>query len=181
MRRTFYKVAFTAILLQGVAAFGQANLNYDPSATAPAPTLNLGWNYDQVNAVATPSVDSPYTYDFTTPVTFRITDQFNPGDVYQVFDNGNLILTTAFNGAQAPLTPVGNTTGEAGWENGAYSHGEVVLPAGLNVITVEGDGAGGIPAGFYDRIDGTVPDGGATGLLLVAGVLGLAGFRRTLS
>jgi hypothetical protein len=160
--------AALAIALQGFSSFA-------------APVLDDGWLYDQVNTASSPSVSSPYVYDFTSPVTFRITDAFDAGDVYQVYDNSVLILTTTFNGAQAPLSPVGDPSGEAAWTSAQYSHGTVELPAGANSIVVEGDGAGGLPAGFYDRIDSSTPDGGTTAVLLSGTMLGMASLRRKLS
>src|SRR4051794_652400 len=92
------------------------------SAKASVLTADTGWTYDQIDASATPSEESPWTFTLSGPGYFRITDQFNPGDVYSVYEGG-LILTSAFNGAQAPLTPVGDGFGEAGWESSSYSHG----------------------------------------------------------
>ena len=183
MRNKVSKVALVAILLVGVSALAAAQ-NFNPGASAPAPVLNQGWSYDEALAVNTPSVDSPYTFNYPFQTIFRVTDQFIPGDVYNVYDNDLLILTSTFNGAQAPLTPVGDPLGESGWENGAYSHGAVILPAGLNVIkvtdTIDWASFGYpsyYPAGFYDRID-AVPDGGVSALLLGGAVLGIVGLRR---
>ena len=179
MKRLLCATAAIAVFLSGVTAFA-ASLNYDPNATPPAPVLNQGWSYDQINALLTDSADSPYIYNLAAPAIFRITDQFVVGDIYSVYDFGNLILVSAFNGAQAPVFPVGDAAGQAGWTDPTYSHGAVWLAAGPHDITVQGNGAGGLPAGFYDRID-SIPDGGATGLLLGGAVLGLAALRRKLN
>jgi hypothetical protein len=158
------------------ASAGPLNpLNYNPSLTPPAPILGAGWAYDQINAAFVPSVDSPYIYNLGSAAVFTITDDFVVGDVYQVFDFGVLILTTAIWGAMPPFGP-----GDPfGWVTAGYAKGQILLAPGPHQLVVMGNGAGGIPAGFYTRIDNaTVPEPGLLLILCIGiGAVSLAAWR----
>jgi hypothetical protein len=166
-----------ALFVAGVVTTQAATLNYDPLTPAPAPVLDAGWAYDQIDAAFTDSEDSPYAYALGAPAMFAITDDFVPGDTYFVYDFGSLILTTTLTGQ-----PFGGGVGGP-----AYQWGSVLLGAGAHLLTVQGDGFGGVPAGLYTRLDSLtppVPDGGSLGLLsalLWAGFLGLNTLRRKIS
>ena len=148
-------------LLSSIPAIAGPGLNYDPYLPAPAPVLGGGWNSDEVNSgLPTISIDSPYVYNLTAPAKFSITDDYVPGDVYHVFDMGNPILVTTFNGAQTPFAAGGNPAGNAAWSNSSYSHGSVLLGVGAHSLTIEDDGSGAgnnYPAGFWDRLDPAAP------------------------
>jgi len=150
-------------------------LNYDPSLPAPAPVLDAGFASDVIFGSGVDSADSPYVYSpLPTAATFTITDDFIVGDTYKVYDFGTLILTTSVSGGGQPYGGVGGA---------AYSWGSVLLSAGAHSLTVQGDGVGGLPAGFYTRLDTAraTPDAGS--FALVGGVVwaGLLGLRRKLS
>jgi hypothetical protein len=155
-----------------------ASANYDPQGTPPAPVLDAGWSYDQINTALVDSIDSPYVYNLTSPAYFRITDDFVVGDIYYVRDFGSLILTTTIPYAGVPTGFP--DPGESAWQNPAYSGGEVLLVAGAHSLTIQGDGVGGIPAGFYTQLT-TIPAPGA--ILLGSIGVGLVGWlkrRKTL-
>ena len=143
------------------------------------PVLNAGFLYDEIEAANTNSLGSPYVFGYGFATTFSITDAFAVGDTYYVYDFGSLILTTTV-AAGAPFATPGDPTGEAAWESGAYSIGSILLAPGLHFITVQGDCAAGCPAGFYDRLDVAVPDGGWTVSLLGFALVGLGMVRRKL-
>jgi hypothetical protein len=161
-----FAVLFTMVMT--VAAASASALN----TLDPAPVLNAGWSFDQVDAVMAPSESSPYVFTLVNPAFFRITDQFVPGDVYEGFDSGTLVLVTTFDGPQSPLSPVGDPNGKAGWVSAQFSHGQMFLAAGPHSITVEDTtGAFGIPAGFYTCLDSSnspVPEPAALVLLGIA-------------
>jgi hypothetical protein len=123
------------------------------------PALDAGWSYDQIDAPFINSNNGTMVYDLAGSAVFSVTDNFVPGDVYYLYDMGNLILTTTFDGAQASLTPIGDPNGDFGWTSADYSHGSVLLAAGHHELTLQGDGVGGTPAGLYERIDSpSVPE-----------------------
>jgi hypothetical protein len=126
---------------------------------AAAPVLDGGWASDSISAAATDSLSSPYVYNLSGGAVFSITDDFVTGDQYKVYDFGVLILTTTAASAIAGQ-PYGGGVGGPG-----YQWGSVSLSAGAHSLTVQGDGAGGIPAGFYTRLD-SVPDSGNLAALL---------------
>ena len=184
VRRFFMAIGATVLMLAAAGAAQASVLNIDPTAPDPMPTLGVGWVADEISAPFVPSDASPYTFTLAASAIFRITDQFVPGDTYFVYNGAvtpaNLILTTVFNGPQAPLTPVGDPTGEAGWESGDYSHGQITLGPGTYALTVEGDGVGGTPAGFYTRLDSATvtPEPSTFAIMGLSGVAGLVFYRR---
>jgi len=147
-------------------------------AQAAVPVLDGGWVDDLITAANADSVSSPYVFNLPNPAIFRITDAFIVGDQYKVFDFGGLILTTALN-TPAVRTPFGDDPfADAAWVSASYQHGEVLLAAGPHQLTVQGDGVGGLPAGFFVRLDSdtsVIPEPGSM-LLLSLGAAGLAGY-----
>ncbi len=152
-RLTTICLAATMIFAFGIT--GQVLANYDPESIAPAPVLDTGWAYDQIDAAFVDSTDSPYVYNLAAPAYFRITDDFIIGDTYYVYDFGSLILTTtpAYAGAPTGFPD----PGESAWQSSSYSGGEVILSVGSHYLTVQGDGAGGLPAGLYTQLT-SVPE-----------------------
>jgi hypothetical protein len=153
-------------MMVSVAAAG---LNNDPLATPPAPVLDAGWAYDEVEHRFQDSTDSPYVYNLTGPATFRLTDAFVEGDVYYVRDFGSLILTTTFYSG-SPTGFTNDATAEAAWRHDDFSKGEIVLGAGAHSLTVQGNGEGGLPAGFFTQLTTATPAVPVPGALVLGGI-----------
>jgi len=156
-------LAAVVLFLGALTALAGPVGNWDPSLPAPAPVLNAGWAYDQVNGQApAPSVDSPYLYNLASPAIFTITDDFVAGDTLNVLDFGLLILATANWGAMPPF----GAGDPAGWLGAGWAKGQVPLGAGPHSLVVTGNIVGGLPAGFWTRIDSAaVPEPSSLALL----------------
>ena len=153
---------FLSVLALAPATFAGLANYFPASVSSPtddtAALVDVGWYYDEVEAAFAPSLNSNYLLDASWPGGWMgVTDQFIVGDIYQISDNGGGWQYTTFNGAQPSLFPIGDTTGDAGWTSADFSHGYFWLPAGAHSIELQGDGAGGIPAGLYVRFD-SIPE-----------------------
>jgi hypothetical protein len=141
-------------------------------ASATAITAGSGWQADQVNTAATPSINSAWTFTVAGPSVFSVVDCCVVGDVYQLFDGGMSLLATstfyAGSGVQA--------SGSYGsyWTNASYSKLAYLVGPGSYSFTIEGNGAGGLPAGLGVRLDNAVPEPATWALMLMGfGGMGL--------
>ncbi|MEM1381680.1 MAG: VPLPA-CTERM sorting domain-containing protein [Pseudomonadota bacterium] len=142
-----------------------------------APVLDGGWFGDQIDDVGINSASSPYVFTLTNDAFFRITDAFIPGDDLVVNNNGSLLFDPGF--AAFPMGFGDNIDADTPWTDMDFESGEILLTAGMYSITVQGDGAAGLPAGFFVRLDSAseIPVPAAAPLML-AGLGAIAARRR---
>jgi hypothetical protein len=103
-------------------------------------------------------VDSPLTFTIPKGLTgiFSLSDCCVVGDIYSVTINDFVTATSTFT---LYSTPFVNNLGPgadpyaADWLDKTYSHLQLKFKPGTYSLVVEGDGAGGLPAGVGERLD----------------------------
>ena len=153
---------------------------------------DTGWVADTITTPNDPSMDSPVTFTVGAGQhdIFSLTDAAVPGDVYSVTVGG---VTTISTFTSYPGTfPLGlrasPSTFDPAWANNASRHLQLGFSAGDYSLTIMGDGAGGLPAGFAFRLDpGTlsvsaVPEASTWAMMVLgfAGV-GFMAYRRKIA
>jgi hypothetical protein len=177
---------FMVALMLG-AVFGAA-----PSLRADPVTVGGNWHEFQFlqagtqafacNSLCVPSSggnaqfapNPPWTFTLLGAGSITVTDAFNRGDSFDVFDFGVLIGST-------PTVPEFDTCGSNPVPcstDPAVSHGTFSLAVGPHSITIFVRNSGGNGAAYF-RVDDTIPE--PTSLLLLASGLGgaLSLVRRT--
>lgn len=147
-------------------------------AAAAVLVADSGWQDDQINTAFSNSANSPWTFTVSAPSIFSVTDAFAVGDTF--FIAGDLTgSTTFYAGNVGDIQATGDSTPVNAWLNARFGKIAINVAPGSYSVTIQGDGAGGVPAGFYVRLD-TAPavSEPATLALLGAGLLGLAAIRR---
>lgn len=165
------RTAALAATFAGSALFGAVGAN------ATVLSIGTGWQYDELDAVGSPTISSPWTFTLVGPAIFSITDAFIVGDQYTV--SGDFSLVTALGLLPTVWVAPSNPTADAAWADGRFQHGQITLGPGAYSISITGDGVGGIPAGLYIRLD-TVPEP-ATLVLVALGLVAVSFSRRRTS
>ena len=132
----------------------------------------------------------PWEWTSSVAVVFDITDWAVITDVFEVYDNDHLVLTTAPTAdwtsfAGGPKDPPYTTDPDIAWVTAAYSKGSIVFAPGAHSITIKDISIPPLDrTGEVDFIDGTVafranevPEPTML-LLLGSGITGLALRRR---
>jgi hypothetical protein len=178
------KATLKSPLVGGVLAALALALAAPALASTPV-VANSGWQTDQIDLAATPSQASPLTFTTTGSFSFALTDAFNYGDTYVLdvsYDGSPAYTFTTSTGLTA--TPFVNNLGPwaayyaPAWNDPNYSKYLFYSGAGDWAISVSGDGAGGLPAGFGYRLDVPVPEP-ATWALMLVGIGGLGAVLRS--
>jgi len=136
------------------------------------PALDSDWFGDDIEFAGAPSNGGPYDFILVHSAYFRITDAFVAGDQFSATDATlGLLGLTAMAGPRFATTFGVDPVGEPAWRSGVFQTLEVVLAPGNYSITVTGNGAGGLPAGFYVQLE-TVPSPAGAAMLALAGLAG---------
>lgn len=104
---------------------------------------------------------SPWTWNSGVAVVFDITDLFVVTDVFEVYDNGGLVLTTTPTAnwdsfAGSPFDPPFTTNPDVAWATAAFSKGSILFAPGAHSITIRDIAIPPLAAGADDFPDGTV-------------------------
>ncbi len=154
-------------------------------ASASVLTPGTGWVYDQIDAVDSPSENSPVTFTVGVGQTdiFSLVDGFNTGDIYTISGDASAVSSFSLLATNFPLGLGDVVDGfDSDWTDASYSRLQLTFLAGSYSLNIQGNGSGGVPAGFAYRLDGitsAVPLPAALPLFgtAIAG-LGMVGRRR---
>jgi len=114
------------------------------------------------------------TFNALAPVLFQITDAFNYGDTFDVWVDGVFAFTT--NAVASALGGVSDP--DAAFADPLYSHGSILLAAGLHSIDVFANASPFGGGGAYLQVISAVPEPATLALLGIA-LAGLAVRRRS--
>ncbi len=172
----FARAVVAAAILAGVGANCALAGDGPDGDLRSGPTLNGDWFGDDIEFAGAPSNGGPYDFTLVQPAYFRITDAFVIGDQFTATDlTTGLLGVTSLAGARPATTFGVDPIGEPAWRSGNFQTLEAVLAPGSYSITVTGNGAGGLPAGFYVQLETVVPSPAGA---MVIGLAGLAAARR---
>jgi hypothetical protein len=135
------------------ASTGANSLGVSASSPDPAITIGGGWYYTQTFGEHVNDEFGPFTYTSKGPTKVTVTDAFQCGDEYEVFDSGASLGTTSAVEIEPPGCP--HTTGaEEADASELYSKGSFGLGAGSHSLSVQSihapfPGA----AGLFLRVD----------------------------
>jgi hypothetical protein len=165
-----YKKTILVLAVMSLPCLGWAN-GYVPGVYGDPPiAVGAGWS----DTTATPpafffagvgSSSVNYTYSSAVPTVISVTDAFDYGDVFAVYDFGALLGQTS---PSAALTGSISDPNIA-WTDPGYSHGAFTVGAGnhdITMVAVASPWGGGRGYIKVDVSTARVPDCGATGCLL---------------
>jgi len=137
------------------------------SATAAVLVADSGWHEDSIEAAGAPSVNSDWTFTLAGAAILRINDGYGAGDSYSLFDGATLLATTSFAPGEGDID---GFDGNA-WTDVNFSRLSYLFGPGSYSLTITGDGAAGLPAGFGVRLDsvGSAVPEPATWAMMIGG------------
>jgi hypothetical protein len=179
------KIALVLLLVGGLGVMSAGLVQASPVVVG-GPWYAFVFDFPPTFAVGTATHDSadpgipPWTYDATTPTSVKITDSYNTGDMFSLYDLGVFVGTTS----SVPTTPIGTTnpTPDGDYLDSRLSHGLFTLAAGHHELTIQtyqvyaGAENFSSPVGVaFFQVTAPLPP---SAWLLGSGMLGLIGFRR---
>ena len=163
-----------AIITVAVAGLMLGGAQVSAAATVLSPALWDGFYFDGAGT----AVSETWAFDLPEGFSLYVTDAYQAGDQFAVYNEGILLGLTNF----VPTGPSGYSDPQLAYDSGLFSHGGFPLSAGYygNIhlaVELSPFGAGGA----FIKIDHSslnpVPEP-ATMLLLGAGLVGLTAARR---
>jgi hypothetical protein len=158
-----------------ITAAALAALTAVPVSAATAVTPNSGWVTFSFNDVGSSFAGEAFTFTLGSGGTLSVTDAFNDGDRFEIFDFGSSLGLTS-----VPTNGTFDISNDydAALLDPRFSSAVFVLGAGsysITGVTIDSPFGGGGAALRVDISDVPIP---AAGLLLLTGLAGLAGLRR---
>lgn len=105
------------------------------------------------------AANDPASWDFIVPEGFQsafdVVDQFDPGDIYSIFNGTTLVGTTNFVPKTPPFVylPSGDPGLDAAWANASpFSSASLLFGPGTFSLTLA-SAAGSLPAGYSARLN----------------------------
>jgi len=94
------------------------------------------------NLTGAPDFPAPWTFNSSLPVLFDITDLFVVTDQYNVYDSGNLVLTTPHDPpfddpSTGAGTPPWTNDPDVAWASPVFSKGNILFAPGPHSITIQ--------------------------------------------
>ena len=161
-------IAISGVALAQNGAFsssGDPPIAVGYTATPGTPYGVEQWTEFQFGAVGSFSDD--YTYTSSSPTDILVTDSFEYGDQFAVYDNGNLLGDTSI-----PGTGSETSRGDTSWTL-PYSKGVFAGYIGANDIEIEAIASPFGGGGAYLEVENgpSAPDGGMAGLMLSGAIV----------
>ena len=146
---------------------------YSPASSIDPPiVVGGGWSlFTWTTAAQSFNVEGPFTFSSTGSTVVTVTDDFCPGDQFNVYDFGVLIGTT---NAVPSSNNCPSLTPDAALASPVYSHGRFTLGPGNHSITLQTIVNPFNTGGAYLRVDPTPPATPLPPTFLLA-LLGLSG------
>ncbi len=161
----YFRSAFVAAAMSAVMSL--------PALAATPVAPNSGWVTFSFGGVGSSFSGEPFTFTLTHGGKLTVTDAFNDGDRFEIFDFGSSLGLTSV--PTATGVDIGNDY-DLGAVDPRYSTGMWMLGAGSYSITgimIDSPYGGGGGALRVDQVP--LP---AAGLMLLTGLAGIAGLRR---
>jgi hypothetical protein len=144
------RIATLTILIAIASAVGLATAG--SAAATTNLVVNSGWQLFTFGGVGSHASGDPYKFVAAAPATLEVTDGYDHGDQFAVYDNGVLLGNTS----SVATTPGNCSNPDVCFADPAYSHATFNLPIGLHSITIVAIASPWGGGGAWLRVDAPV-------------------------